>query len=389
MAVGFLGGRFVFSKERFPAVLRDTFLTGWEFILLGLAIGPLGLNIIGEERIEQLDPFIALGLGWAGLIFGTQLRWADILKVDRSILKLTLFQFLLVWLGLFSFFLFLSFFLFNLPLAESIASACIVAAAGAISSPTALSLIAPALPRSRAGAARSLRIVATLDVAPALVTIGLVFCFFPAESGGMYMPKQGAWLLLYSILMAIALSILFLNFGRDRLSNEEDLSVFIGFIVFMAGIAFYLNLSPLFLSLLTGIILANILKTDDRIFKMMYATEKPFYVIMLIVTGLWWSSFNLKIWFAAGAIVMLRLLIKMAAVGIVSRRLSKENALPEKAGLALCAQGVLALAIGLNFLLVYPGDGPKLVFGVIVIMMIVNEIAAPFLIRRVMSEDDS
>jgi len=70
IVAGYIGAHFVFSKDRLPASIRDVFLTGWEFFIVGAAIGPGGFNIIESGQLEQLNPFIALGLGWAGLIFG-------------------------------------------------------------------------------------------------------------------------------------------------------------------------------------------------------------------------------------------------------------------------------------------------------------------------------
>jgi len=135
--IGYVGERFVFSKERLPAFLRDTFLTGWEFILIGALIGPGGFEIISMERLEQLDPFIALGLGWAGLIFGSQMLREDLLKVDPAAIKLTVTQVLTTMVGIFAVYFILSAIFLPLSWGKITASALVVAGAGAISSPRA------------------------------------------------------------------------------------------------------------------------------------------------------------------------------------------------------------------------------------------------------------
>ncbi|MGK7346324.1 MAG: hypothetical protein ACNS63_11020 [Candidatus Nitrospinota bacterium M3_3B_026] len=388
IVIGYIGERIVFSKDRLPAALGDMFLTGWEFMLAGALVGPMGLSIISQERLELLDPFIALGLGWAGLIFGSQLRLEDLRKVDPGMLKLTALQAVVVWGGLFPVMFACSLVVLDISWTESLTFSLIVAAAGAISSPTALSLMSSRFPRSKSAAIRQLMLVATLDLAPALLAIGLVFCFFPPEQGGAFSLGRGGALLGYSALVALALAGLFRFFGREELKPEENLAVLIGFIVFMSGTAFYLNLSPLFLSLLTGVILANVLERDDKMFSLLYSTEKPFYVMLLLVTGMWWQRLGLGVWAMAFLLVGARLWLKREAFDRASEALPEKRRTPPGAGMALAAQGALAPAIGLNFLLVYPGEGPEAAFGVIVAAMIMNEILAPFLIRRVMSGEE-
>jgi len=382
IAIGYLGGKLVFSKEKLPKIIRDFFLTGWEFILVGVALGPIGLDFISATRLEQLNPFIALGLGWTGLIFGTQLRRDDLLKVDPAIISLTLFQAAFVGSALFAlFFTVLSFHPW-FAWSEVITASCVIAAAGAVSSPTALSLMASEIPVTMKSAARTLMIVSTLDVAPILLVIGFLFCFFPATEFGVFSPWHGVLYTFYSIVMALALALMFRFFGREKLSYEEDLTVFIGFLIFVAGIAFYLGLSPLFLSLLTGIVLGNILKPDDRVFTMMYATEKPFYVIMLLLTGILISETSLPVFIAAIVIVAVRLWLKVFSVNKAVKYLGIQNIATKEAGLGLTAQGALSIAIGLNYTLVYPGKEAQVAFTIIIIATVINEIIAPFLIRR-------
>ncbi|VAX24608.1 hypothetical protein MNBD_NITROSPINAE02-2006 [hydrothermal vent metagenome] len=380
---GYLGGRYVFSKQRLPAIIRDIFLTGWEFILLGVAIGPMGMDLIPAMQIASLDPFIALGLGWAGLIYGVQMSRSDLSKVDKAVMRLTFIQSAIVWAGVLVFAFALFYAIFDLTFVETFTTAFVIAAAAAISSPTALTLMAPSLPKSRFGAIRILKIIATLDVIPAIIGIGVLFCFFSAESGSQFSLNRGMAFLSLSLIMAILLAILFRLFGRDKYHDDEELTLLIGYLVLIAGMAFYIRLSPLFLSFVVGVILANVLKADDKIFKMLFSTEKPFYVILLIITGLLLPPLSFPLIIVTVLILVARLWLKIIAMEREgSLFLEEHKTAGRHAGFALVAQGALAPAIGLNYLLTYPGEGPKLAFVVIVTGMIINEILAPFLIRK-------
>ncbi|VAX21304.1 hypothetical protein MNBD_NITROSPINAE04-174 [hydrothermal vent metagenome] len=382
IVAGYAGSYFVFSKDRLPAAIRDIFLTGWEFFIVGAVIGPGGFNLIQSGQLEQLNPFIALGLGWVGLIFGVQLRVSDLKKIDPAMKLLTLIQAALVGVGLFFIFALASSILLTISWTEIAIASGIVACAGAISSPTAISLVGARLDRSKSPQLRSLMIIATLDIAPALIVIGVLFCFFTAEPGGGFSLTRGFSMMFYSLIISAALAGIFLLFDRKSLSEGENLAVFIGFLVLIAGIAFYLSLSPLFLSLLVGVFLANTLPPDDMIYVSLHSTEKQFYVILLIVSGMWWQSYTPEIWALAGALIVVRLWLKREAVDAGAKLLFKTDKLQKGIGQALGAQGALALAIGLNYILIYPGQAPKLAFGVIAISVIANEAMAPWLILR-------
>lgn len=382
LGAGFIGARLAFSKGRLPWWLRDIFLTGWEYILVGAALGPTGFSVIDPAYFATLNPFLALGLGWAGLIFGLQLRWRDVARIDPSMLKLAVGQSLAVWLGLVVFFYEAIRLFAPIPSQEALASAMVAAAAGAISSPTAISLVANSLGRTSARAARTLLMVATLDLAPAVIVVGLTLCFFSVEGGGAFSFQRGMVYLSYSAVTAVAMAAFYRFLGKERLSPEEELTAALGFIALLSGLAFYLRLSPLFLTLLCGAALANILKPGDNLYKLLYATEKPFYVTLLIISGLLWKETGVTAWVAAGIFVAARLALKTAAIDGAIRFMPKGSRLSAGAGLALSSQGALALAIGINHQIAFTGHAANLVFAVIIISTMANEMAAPFLVRR-------
>jgi hypothetical protein len=382
LGAGFIGARLAFSKGRLPWWLRDIFLTGWEYILVGAALGPVGFSVIDPAYLETLDPFLALGLGWAGLIFGLQLRWRDVARIDPSMLKLAVGQSLVVWLGLVVFFYEAIGLFAPIPPQEALASAMVAAAAGAISSPTAISLVANSLGRTSARAARTLLMVATLDLAPAVIVVGLTLCFFSVEDGAAFSFQRGMVYLSYSAVTAVAMAAFYRFLGKERLSPEEELTAALGFIALLSGLAFYLRLSPLFLTLLCGAALANTLKPGDNLYKLLYATEKPFYVTLLIISGLLWKETGVTAWVAAGIFVAARIALKTATIDGAIRFMPKGSRLHAGAGLALSSQGALALAIGINHQIAFTGHAANLVFAVIIISTMANEMAAPFLARR-------
>jgi len=48
------------------------FLSGLVYIFLGMYLGKMGLNILSPQVLDELAPFLSLGLGWIGFLFGFQ-----------------------------------------------------------------------------------------------------------------------------------------------------------------------------------------------------------------------------------------------------------------------------------------------------------------------------
>ena len=51
------------------------FLTGTEFLLVGYLLGDSFLGILDASTLDQVRPFLIVGLGWIGLLAGIQLEW--------------------------------------------------------------------------------------------------------------------------------------------------------------------------------------------------------------------------------------------------------------------------------------------------------------------------
>jgi len=301
---------------------------------------------------------------------------------------MTVGQALATGAGLFVIFFFLALTLQGGQLSELAVAAFLVAAACSVSSPTAISMTAARLPKTALPKVRPLLVIATLDLAPALVVVGLVFCFFDGAHGAVFSAERGVALFFHSFLIAALLAGMFLLIDRKRLSEEHNLVVFLGFIIFASGISFYLGLSPLFTNLLVGVILANALSHDDSLHTALHSTEKPFYVILLVLAGLWWTAEGAGVWITALALATGRMALKLYSMRVLERVVDGGRQLAPEAGLALCSPGAMGLAMGLNFMLGYHGDLAVFAFGVIAVSTMFSEAVAPALIRRAVGAEE-
>ena len=73
LALAFLGHRWPSQLGEGPHKrIARFFGQGVGLIAIGIALGPLGLNLIDQEILSVLTPLKVLTLAWVGLLFGLQ-----------------------------------------------------------------------------------------------------------------------------------------------------------------------------------------------------------------------------------------------------------------------------------------------------------------------------
>lgn len=377
--IGYAGSLYVFSKERLPPLVRHLFYSGWEFILVGMVIGPFGTGFFPAELLREMTPVIDLGTGWVGLLVGTQMRLADIRRVERWQLKLTFHQaaFSAMAVGAAIFVPLRLFFGWGAP--ESGVAAAVVAAAAAVSSPTVLTL----LTREHGygdRVKRLLQVISNLDATVGIFLFMLVFTLFRPDIASA---RQGGFYLLQCVCTGALLGFLFRYLPRERLSEKELLVVMAGFVFFSSGVGHTLGVSALAVNFIAGAVLANTLRPDDPSFEALFRSERPFYIVMLLTAGLMFVPSGHGALVAALA-ASVRLLAKERSIGWLMGRMAAGFPFPSGGGKALASQGGMALVIGFSLLSVDGGASARTVFSIIVLSVVLSEIAAPFAARRVL-----
>ena len=92
LVIALLDYRRSFTRLRFSIGARLIFLTGTEFILVGVALGDNLIGLLGEQTIRSLTPLFSLGLGIVGLIFGMQLELDKMLRFPARYLPMAMIQ---------------------------------------------------------------------------------------------------------------------------------------------------------------------------------------------------------------------------------------------------------------------------------------------------------
>ncbi len=387
LLIGLAGARLSFSRREVPLGPRIFVAIGGPFLFLGFIIGPHLLQVLSLDTISQLRPLLALGLGWVGILFGLQLDRDHLRQFPTRYLVLAWLQALIAFVVVFL----IGYLIIDAWFALSLGGITLAAAATAcVSTPAAIALISNTY-KTRGRMTRLLFYVASLDAAVGIVALGLIHAAYREETvwagGTLSVPE---WFMI-SVLLGIFFGVLFLSLTRIRPRSQELVLLLIGLVLFAAGTAFYLSLSPLFICLITGVVIGNLSPMRRRVYAALVQWEKPIYIMMLVLAG---ALLKFPTWWIAplvAAYVATRILAKWFG-GLLACRLRPEGAqLPGRFGLALTPQGGLSLAMAISFLVIYVPTGSEspaaldVFFATVVLAVGISDLLGPFLVRDVLT----
>lgn len=389
--IALVGSRWTFTRARMGA--RRFYLTGVEFILVGLCLGELMLGLLDRPTVAGLNPLLDLALGWLGLLFGAQLDYQDVRRFPRRYLTVTLITGCATMAAC-------------LPLGPALTGvlgpnsrpwlgAAILAAAAVPTAPAALALAQQELRVRADGVAEVLRYVAGLDAVVGLVVFGLAFTLPHTHSP--IGPDQliTVQYLLISLglggLMGVILHLL-TRFG----CAQAELQLFtVGVVALAAGVAAFLRVSPLMVTLVSGLVIANVRGEKARVLQALAALEKPLYLVLLILAGAMVRQppdlatvLLLGLGYAA-----LRTMGKGIG-GLVCAQMPvlSRLGLPPAFGLGLTSQGGMAVAMVVSFHRAFAAQ-PSLdalanvLLVIVLISVLVNELTGPSLARVALREE--
>lgn len=387
LGLGYLGTHYLAERVR----ARFHVVTGIEFIVLGVLVGPYATDLMQPEVLAQLGPVISLAIGAVGLILGLELRFANMLKERRESLEMSFFGVLTtsllvggasaVWV------------VATVPrigVVASLPAAMAIGAIAAVSAPRVISTVAQELV-GESRLAKMLEDSTRFDQIFATILFGLVFCVFHVgETAGIRALTPTEWFAA-SLGFGLVLGVLFFLFLGRESDPQRLLLALIGIILFSSGSAYYLNLSPLFINLVLGAMLANTSRHADALRDVMASMERPLTVVILVLAGAAWPLGSLASPVVLGLVAIGlfgRLLGKVLGGGLTFRYGDPRPYHTPLMGLGTLAQGGLAIAMAFNFRQVYSGIFADGLFSAVLVSVLVWEVLAPGRVERTLIDSE-
>ena len=385
-----MGAHFTFSRQRTPLGPRLLFRTGTHFLIVGFLIGPAGLGLVTEQATGQLLPFLALGLGWVGFQFGLQL--------DRENLRLFAASYHALAIGqaaiTFALFFGVGWTILTIAgLTDRVAHLLLLGAAStaAVTAPAGIAMVSSNFMVK--GHVRDLLFfVASVDAVFGIFALQVTYSLYRHDSvtADAGLLAQLGFFLAVALGLGILCGIIFLWLVRVRPAAEELVLYLLGICAFAGGAALQWGLSPLFVSMVMGAMVANMGRRRQRVSAVLRRWEKPVYVTFLLLAG---ALLQIPSWWVlplAMAYALLRFASKAVAAATMVSLLPFDMDVPKRLGLGLIPQGGISLAMAVSGVLLYSDlqirglEAEATLLAVIVIGVMLSEITGPFLTIRVL-----
>lgn len=393
LLLAFLGARWTFTRVRLPLAARHIYLTGTEFILVGLCLGPALLDLLDQPTLRGLSPVSNLALGWVGLMFGAQLELRQLARFPRQYMLVALVQGLATLTICFVALLLLPAWPDPCPTlpagalqASPMVSALVLAAMAIPTAQSSLALIEQELQIRQHPLMRLLRYVAGIDALMGLLLFGVVFALSHHSSPFGIETAVPLQQLLLAVAAGLLTGAVLHLLTRLQCAQEELLLFVVGVVAFSAGAAAFLKISPLFVTLVGGLVVANVQSQKDRIIRALVRLEQPLYLLLLLLGGaridhnvalgvtLLWSL----------AYVGLRLAGKLLGGLTASLLLRSPERLPPGTGLGLVSQGGIVVAMVVSLHQAFAGPAADTILVMVLLAVLINELASPALVRRLL-----
>ncbi len=383
VVIAFVGSRLSFVHIRLPLGVRNLFLTGIEYLLVGFLLGGAVLDLLDAATLDGLYPFVGMGLSWIGMLFGVQWEFRRLSHIPGRVFGVALVQSLITLVVVAVPFLLLFPNLYARETELLVIGAVTLAAAASGTASSGLTLFARNTPAPARPLMRLLTNVSNIDDLVGLTAFGLISCLAALHADASTYTWIGV-----SAGLGLTVGLLVVALTANRLKDDEMLLVVMGAITFSGGLSLYLSLSPLLVNLIAGVIVANLARGRARagIRTVLLRGEHSIYIIFLILVGAGWRIESVWLLALVPVYVLVRTLGKILG-GFVSVRLFLPGSRALSGlGLGLLSHGGMAVAIVVNLHQIHRSEVTDAVISVVLLGIIASELIAPASTRRLLGK---
>ncbi len=340
-------------------------------LILGVAVGPLGLDLFPDSSAQWFPLVTNLALVMVAFLLGGELTLELLREHGRAVLLISIAvvvsTVLVIAGGL-------------MALGWSAALALLLGATGTATDPAAVSDVVREA-GARGPFTRTLMGVVAIDDAWGLIVLSIAMALvlgFESPEAARVVALDALIELGGAVLVGCALGVpMALLTGRIG-EGEPTQAEALGGVLLCGGVALLLDVSYLLAAMIMGVVVANLARHHRRPFRAIEGIEWPFMVLFFVLSGASLQVADLDA--AAGltaAYVLLRIAGRLAG-GWIGARLSGSPPL-RRVGAALLPQAGLAVGMALLISQRVPGMGP--VLAATVAGTVVFELGGPILTR--------
>ena len=324
-------------------------VSGAEYLVLGILLGPRVSGILSPELIQSFAPVTALAGGWMGAIVGSRFLIAEAVRFGSVIHRVALLESLITLWIVFGLEFYLLQWLFALPASRALGPALALGAFATMSATAGIELAA-----RRHGEpgmlVTQLRVSTGMNAFVGICAFGILLAANHPPNVTLARPLTTTEWTVVTIALGVGGGWLFHLFlgGEDRVDR-----LFIsltGVLVLISGASTYLKLSPLLSTMFFGAMLVNTSRHCAEIRAALARVERPLYFALLIFAGATWAA-GPQGDCALPAILFLgaRIVAKVGGARLAARANNLIGVYGRGWGRALLGQGGIVLAMALSY----------------------------------------
>lgn len=358
---------------------RFLVFSGAEYLLVGVLIGPqVPPRLLSMDSLAHLSPLVSLLLGLVGFTFGIRVS-RDARRLGPAVAGFVSAACVLLVVGAVATTLAVSLmrddptqtsFVFEHRLTTSrgwvlelyapsghVWLGLALGAAASVASTTSIDLTARLL-RARGPVLEFLKVCATASQLVAVTVFGLALAAArgtdSADALGIGVTE---WALASAAAGAVCGLLFSLFIGRESDPTRMFLAA-IGCVTFASGVGSALGVSPLFVNLIAGIIVAATSPHASRLRAELGRLRHPLFVLVMIFAGAMWAPVTGWLWLFPMVFIVVRFAARGAFTALSQRLFFRTPLRVARPGSGLLGQGTLAVAIGINYAQRVPAHAP-------------------------------
>ena len=401
LAFAFAVGRAVASR-----LTRYVSLSGVEYLLVGLLVGPLvPWTLITPATLSHLEPLVELLTGLLGFLVGiegyaafrrsghalvgfvsalvvalgtaaavlTVLCWVGSSSVDGSEFILTR--------DLFS----VGAFQIELHVPSNLLWTSLIIGAAAASASSYAITSARRMFGSEGSVGDLLETSARAGQLAGVFLLGSVLAGARAtEAASQFHLTITEWE-LSAVFLGILCGLLFgLFLGRESHPDKIFLAS-IGLVTFASGIGAAVGISPIFVNMFAGLTVSLTSPHKDVLRTNLEKLQHPLFVLLMVFTGALWVPVEPALWAIVPVFILVRIFLRSISMTALSSAFLAEPPPTKLLGSGLWSPGTLAVAISVSGSMRFPDLAPT-ILSTVVIGSLLSELVSHTALRRLLDD---
>jgi hypothetical protein len=352
--------------------------SGTEWVVLGFVIGPYGFSAVAEEAWAGLAPLAAVATAWIALAMGSEYGYAGNKRASLGGFALGISFALLTTAAVGGAVFVVAMYLVRLPFDQ----AWIIATGIGLSSSETTRHVVRWVAEHGAGHSNILtrieEIADTDEIVP-LLGLAVLFASLPNTTGNVQL-SFSVWLAVTGVLGIVLGATCAMLISSQQ--PADAWSVLLGAALLGTGIAWRLDISPLTVMFVMGIVISLLSRHALALREMLNRTESPVLLPTLLLGGAL-VRFDAP---GLGWLIAAALVTRTIARGVLGYVLGWANGLDRGSrsllGFGMSSSGAVTMLIGLAFCFRFPGPIGNAVLSTAACMTALGELLGPSGLRR-------